>query len=454
MCSGVGFCAGSGQDDSSMQVTIEETGALERQMKVQLPAEQIDNKVRQRFQELSRTVRLKGFRPGKVPLNVVKQRYGRQVRDEVTQEIMQNSLRDALAQESLRVAALPSITPAPQEDGASTFEFTATVEVYPEVENLGLEELSIKRPVVDITEQDVDDMIKTLQEQRRTWDDVERPAEDGDRVFAEFVATLDDDSKVPAEGVQKIATVIGSGVTPEEIESALSGQAVGAELEVDLTFPEAYSDEKLAGKAAKLTLSITKVQAGNLPDVDDDFAEFFGVEGGVDKLRAEVEENLEREREQALSQVLRRRFVDALVNHFEDLQLPPTLLRQEASILRQNTMQQIEQAGGDVDRAPSVEDLAPVARRRVMAGYLFGELAQRNEIELDQGRVRSTVERLASTYDDPQQVVELYYKEQQLLQNVQQQVMEEQIVEWAIERVSAEEESVQFAQLIREARNV
>lgn len=437
-----------------MQVTIEETGALERQMKVQLPAEQIDDKVRQRFQELSRTVRLKGFRPGKVPLNVVKQRYGRQVRDEVTQEIMQNSLRDALAQESLRVAALPSITPAPREDSDPTFEFTATVEVYPEVEDMGLEQIALKRPAVEITEKDVDDMIRTLQEQRRTWNDVERPAAEGDRVFAEYVATLEDGSRVPEEGEQKMATVIGSGVSPKEIESAIEGQSVGADVEVEMTFADDYADERLAGKAAKLALKVTKVQEGDVPEVDDDFAEFFGVEGGVEKLREEVEENLQREREQAMSQVLRRRFVDALVNHFADLQLPPTLLRQEASILRQNAVQQIEQAGGDVNRAPSLEDFATIARRRVMAGYLFGELAQRNEISLDQARVRATVERLASTYDDPQQVVELYYKEQQLLQNVQQQVMEEQIVEWALERVSAEDEAVQFAQLIREARNV
>ncbi|MCG8465528.1 MAG: trigger factor [Xanthomonadales bacterium] len=437
-----------------MQVTIEETGALERLMKVQVPAEQIDTKMRERLQQLSRSVRLKGFRPGKVPLKVIQQRYGRQVRDEVTQEVMQNSLRDALAEQSLRVAALPSVTPDAADNEAGTFNFTAKVEVYPEVEDLGLNDINIKRPVVEITEQDVNDMIRTLQEQRRSWDDVERASAEGDRVFGEFTATLEDGTKVPEEGRQRIATVLGSGVAPQEIEDAMDGEKVDTTLELDLTFPESYSDQNLAGKAAKLELVVTKVQEGNVPEVDDEFAVFFGVEGGVDKLREEVQENLQRERDQAESQVLRRRFVDSLVGHFESLDLPPSLLAQEASILQQNALQQVQQAGGDASRVPSAEDFAPTARRRVLAGFLFGELAQRNNISLDQARVRATVERLASTYDDPQQVIDLYYKEQQLLQNVQQQVMEEQIVEWALEQISTEEENVQFAQLIREARNV
>lgn len=436
-----------------MQVTIEETGALERLMTVQLPAEQIDSKVRERFQQLSRSVRLKGFRPGKVPLNVVQQRYGRQVRDEVTQEVMQNSLRDALAKESLRVAALPSVTAQPRQDKDEFFQFTAKVELYPEVEDLGLTEMTLQRPQVEISEQDVDDMIRTLQEQRRTWADVERPAAEGDRVLAEYVAILDDGVLVPEEGRQRIATVIGSGISPKEIEDALNGMSAGEEKNIELTFADNYADNRLAGKAAKLALFLTKVQEGAVPEVNDEFAEFFGVEGGVDKLREEVKENLEREREQALSQVLRRRFVDALVTRFEELQLPPTLLRQEAELLRQNVMQQINQAGGDVSRAPAAEDFAPTARRRVMAGYLFGELARRNQLNLDPARVKATVERLASTYDDPQQVVELYYKERQLLQNVQQQVMEEQIVEWAVGQVNVEDQSMAFAQLIREARN-
>lgn len=435
-----------------MQVTIEETGALERRMTVQVPAQQVEDKVRERFQHLSRTVRLKGFRPGKVPLNVVRQRYGREVRDEVRNEIMQNSLREAIQQESLRVAAMPSVEPT-ENDGDQLFEFTAQVEIYPEIDELDVAGISVKRPRVEIVDQDVDDMLKTLQEQRREWVDVERPAADDDRIYADFVATLDDGAQVPAEGRQRLATVIGSGVVFAELEDALRGMAAGESKDVDMTFPDDFGDANLAGKATKINLQVTQVQEGNAPEINDEFAASFNVEGGVEQLRKDVRDNLEREMEQAHSQIMRRRFVDALIARFEDLELPPSLLRQEAEILRQNYAQQVEQAGGDASMTPSVEDLAPNARRRVLAGYLFGELAQRNEVQLDQARVRATVERLASTYDQPQQVVELYYKEQRLLQNVQQQVMEEQIVEWALERVAAEDETMAFSQLIREARN-
>ncbi|GAB4192693.1 MAG: trigger factor [Wenzhouxiangellaceae bacterium] len=435
-----------------MQVTIEETGALERLMKVQVPADQIENKVRQRFQELSRTMRMKGFRRGKVPLSVVQKQYGQQVRDEVTQEVMQNSLRDAIEQESLRVAALPDISPLEDaEDGA--FAFSARVELYPEIEQLDISDLKIKQPQVEITDQDIEDMLKTLQEQRREWHDSEAPAADGERVFAEYSATLDGE-KVPAEGRQRLATVLGSGVIFAELEDALRGMKAGEDKSLELTFPEDYSAiPALAGQTAPVELHLTKVQGGELPEVNDEFAAAFGIDGGADQLRVEVRENLERELTQARSQVLRRRFVDALVDRFESLELPPSLLRREAETMRQNMIRQITQAGGDESRAPSSEDLAPTARRRVLAGYLFGELAQRNDIQLDQRKVVQAIERVASTYDDPQQVIELYMKEQQLLQNVQQQVMEEQIVEWSLEQVAAEDEAMAFSQLIREARN-
>lgn len=437
-----------------MQVTIEETGALERLMTVQVPADEIESKARERFQHLSRTVRLKGFRPGKVPLNVVKQRYGRQVMDEVTQEVMQNSLRDAIEQESLKVAALPALTPAPLAEQSEQFQFTARLELYPEIGQLELRDITVQRPVAEIGDEDVDEMLKTLQEQRRTWTEPDRGAIEGDRVMANFVATLEDGQKIPADKRQKIATVIGSGVAPADIEAGLNGMKAGENKEFSAGFPEDYGDELLAGKTVTLDLQVEKVQEGQLPLLDDEFASSFGVDGGVEQLRSDVRENLERELAQARSQVLRRRFVNALVGHFSDLELPPSLLRREAELLRQNIGQQVEQAGGDVNQVPSLEDLAAPARQRVLAGYLFGELAERNNIDLDQGRVRSTIERLAATYDQPEQVVEYYYQERQLLQQVQQQVMEEQIVEWALDQISVNDESMAFGQLVKEARNV
>jgi len=430
-----------------MQVKIEETGSLQRRMRVSVPAARVDQKVNERLRELSRNVRLKGFRPGRVPLSVMQQRYGDQVRNEVRQSVMEESLQQAIRENALEVAALNRVDPSADNAG-DDFEFSAEFEVFPTIGDFELDALALERPVVEITAADVDAMIETLREQRRNWQDRERPAASGDRVLIEYVATTAD-LRVPAEGSERVGCVIGSGTLFEAFEQALEGMEPGSEKTLELDFPAAWNEPRLAGEKASVAVTMERVQAGELPPLDADFVRGFGIEDGdLDRFRVEVGKHLEREMRQACKRRLRQSVSAALQQQFGDLELPEGLVQSEAQRLQQRMRNEIEQSGGDASQVTDPDRLRPLARQQVFDTLLLRELARREDIHLDAQRIQAAIADLASTFDDPQQVVELYNQDQSLYQQMQQRVLEEQVVEWLADNANTQDKRMSFNELM------
>ncbi len=431
-----------------MQINIETTGALERTLQFGIPAAEVDSKIQQKLAELGRTVKLKGFRPGKVPLTVIRQRYGKQVREEVMQTVMQQGLGDAIQEGELRVAALKSLQPEEQEQGSDMLSFSAQLEVFPELDTLNVEEVEIKRPVVDINDSDVDEMLNTLQEQRRVWKPADGPADEMHRVLVEYNAMVGE-QRIPEEGNLRIGTIIGSGIVFEQLEQAITGMQAGDSKTAELTFPEDFRAPQLAGKQASVELHVTHVETGELPEVDDAFAASFGIaEGGVEKLREEVLSNLDREKNIATRRWMNEQVGKSLTEKHADMELPASLVQQEAANLRQRMQQEIEQSGGDISQLPPVDTLLDSARVRVRGSILLGELARQNDIKLDENRVYERIAEIASTYDEPQQVVELYRSNEQLYGQVRQSVLEEQVVDWVVEHAACSDVPMAFKDLM------
>ena len=423
-----------------MQVSVEKTGDLERRMTVQVPAENIDSKVSGRLDELRRQVRLKGFRPGRVPMNIIRQRYGDQVREEVLQQIMQSSLEEAIGEQKLRVAGVSSLQPQPPADGAD-FEFTAELEVFPEIPNLDVSDMEIERPKAEIADSDVDDMIETLRQQRRTFTEVERAAANGDRVRLGYVADIDGE-RIPEKGEHEIAPVLGELVSFTALEDAIRGMSAGEDKELELTFPESYRHEALAGKTAQVKLTVKVVEASELPDVDEAFAEAFGIDGGLEELRDGVRSNLEREMRQAINNRLKQSVTDGLSTRFSDLQVPPSSVSQE---IRQMQAQIQQQTG---QQPPPADKFRDSAEQRVRLGLLLAELARQNDISIDPARVQARIEEMAETYDQPAEVIELYRSEPRLMDQVENMVLEDQVVDWILENAKVEDKKMTFPELM------
>jgi trigger factor len=430
-----------------MHVSVENTGGLERKLTVQLPGEEIDNKVNSKLRELSKTVRIKGFRPGRVPLSVVRQRYGKQARQEIVGESIQSSLQQAIANENLRVASRPRLDSAPEDMENGDVAFSAVVEVYPEIGTIDAAALEVEQPEANVTEEDVDDMLKTLREQRQTWEEVERTAEEGDQVIMDFAAE-GDEGRVPEEGSKRMSVVLGkSGF--DKLEKALAKIPAGESKKVTLEFPEGFNEPALAGKKAKAELGVVRVSQPKLPEVDEEFITSFGIESGeIEELRTEIRGNLERELKNASTTLVKTSLVDQLIKAVPDLEVPQGVVREEAASM---AAQLLSQQGQEPDQA-LVQQLAgsfvEPAEKRVRAGLLLGELAQQNGIRVDSNKVRQAIESVASTYEEPSEVIQLYYGNQNLLQQVESSVLEEQVVDWALENAKVTPKEMTFQDVI------
>lgn len=429
-----------------MQVSVENTGALQRRLTVQVPGQEIQQQVESKLKELSKSVRIKGFRPGRVPLSVVRQRYGKQVRLDIVNETMQRSLQQAIRDEDLRPASTPQVDVEPERLDAGDLEFSALIEVYPEIDPIDVSAIDIERPKAEITDQDVDDMLQTLREQRKSWDTVERKAKAGDRVLFDYAAETDE-GRVPEEGVQRLAVIMGeSGF--EGLEDALLTLEAKETRDFELAFPENFREAKLAGKTAKADITLASVSEASLPEVDEEFIKSFGVEDGqLDTLKEEIRGNLARELKQATNTLLKSRLIDALLEVRADLEVPDSIVRQEAtSMAAQATRSQDQQPDPAI-----VEAFMEPARKRVKAGLLLGELARQNQLRIDAGKVREAIETVANTYEQPSEVMQLYYGNQRLMEQVESSVLEEQVVDWVLENAKVTPRDMKFQDVIASA---
>jgi trigger factor len=429
-----------------MQVSIENTGKLERKLTVRFPADSYESQVRTRLAEAGRTVRLKGFRPGKIPVKVIEQRFGAQIRGETMSELVRNSFQQAVSEQKLRPAASPSISTSGEPvDGQ--IEYTATFEVLPELGKIEVSTLAISKPTANVADTDVDAMIETLRMQRRAWVPVERGAQDGEMVLFEFDAR-GDDFTFPATGRERVGTIIGTGAMTKDIEDKLIGHATGEEFATDVTFPADFRMAALAGKQANVTIKIVRVQEPKMPDVDAAFIASFGIgEGGMDKFRADVRANLERELKNMLAARLKNEVIQKLMDAHPGVDLPQSMIDNEARALHDQAQAQAQQQGQTL--SVDVAAYMDMARRRVSAGVLIGELARQNDIRPDSRRVAEMLATIASTYEEPGQVVELYQRDPQLMQSLQNRVMEDQVAEWVAAHAQASEQPLSFGEAMR-----
>jgi trigger factor len=426
-----------------MQVSVESPSALERRLTVAVPPDQIEGEVEKRLKALSGRVKVAGFRPGKVPMKVVKQRFGQDVYQEVLGETVQRSLHEALVQEKLRPAGMPQIESTDEKPGEG-LQYVAVFEVYPEFEPAPVADIKIERPQVEIGDADVERMLDNLRRQRLGWEPVERPAQTGDRVTLDFEGTLDGE---PFEGNrgEGAAVVLGEGRLIESLESQLVGLSPAEERTLDVLFPEDYHAEHLAGKTVQFAVQIKAVAEPKLPEIDEEFAAGFGVtEGGVEALKVEVKANMERE----LRQTVRNRVKDQVMTALREaneVELPKALITQEVARLRQQAQASM---GGQDMSALGDEIFAPEAERRVALGLIIAEIVKRNEIKPDPGRMDEALRELAASYEDPEQVVQYYRHNQEAMASLEAMVVEEKVVEWVLDQASVEESPMSFEDLM------
>jgi trigger factor len=432
-----------------MQVSVESLGNLERRMTFSLPADRLESVVDGRLREIARGAKIKGFRPGKVPAKVIQQRFGQQVRAEVLDGLLREGFGNAVRQESLRIAGNPHIEPA--TDAGEQLAYVATFEVVPDFGDIDVSKLSVVRHTSEVSETDIDAMIDNLRLQRRTWNAVERGAQEGDAVELETWSVVDGE-RLPAEGVEHGATVLGSGAMFNAIESALVGMTAGEEKTAEIEFPADWRGQQFAGRKVQVNLKANKVSEPVLPDVDAAFIKSFGIRSGeIEQFRADIRSNLERELKGALMTRLRREVGEQLIAAYEHVEMPPKLVEGEAYDMARQAVEQARRQGRQVE-VPEDAHLTFMepARKRVLVGLLVGEIAGRNQLALDPKRVNETLKLIASTYEEPQQVIDLYRNDQQLMSGLQSRVMEEQVIDWIAERAQHTEQPLSFSEAIRQ----
>ena len=430
-----------------MQASIETTGNLERRLSFSLPEDRLNTHISGRLGEIARTTRIKGFRPGKVPAKVIEQRFGAQVRGEAVDGLLRETFDAAIREHSLRVVGSPRIDKGEQGD----LSFVATVELVPEFGEIDVAKLNVVRHVAEIGDADIDQMIENLRQQRRTWVPVTRGAKEGDLVALETFSQAGDE-RLPAEGTEKGTIVIGQNMMFEAIEKGLVGLAKGEEKTLDVDFPADWRVEALAGKTVQVTVKVTEVSEESLPAVDDAFIKSFGVKAGdVEQFRKDIRANLERELKGALMNRLRREVGEQLIANFSSVELPPRLVENEARAMLAQQVEQIRRSGRDPGQVPADahEGFKEAAGKRVLVGLLVGEVARINHLKLEPKRLNETMRLIASTYEEPEQVIEMYRNDPQLMSGLQNRVMEEQVIDWIAERAQHTEEKLSFQDAIR-----
>jgi trigger factor len=432
-----------------MQVSVEQSGDLERKMTVEIPEDQIVGRVTERLQELSRTVKVDGFRPGKVPFSVVRQRYGARVREEILSDVLRSSFSEAMTEQDLRPVGEPSIEPRDFGVGKG-LSYVATFEVYPTVALQPVEALNLERPACEIAESDVQKMIGTLREQHKTWVEVDRSAKDDDQVTIDFVGEI---GGAPFDGgtASDFELIIGAGRMIDGFEAGLAGKAAGDLTELNLKFPDAYQNEDLAGKDVVFKVTVKKVAEPVLPTLDDEFFVKFGVQsGGLEAFQTEIRENMERERDRALKRRFNSGVLDR-VNEANELAIPQVLIQQESMRMQQQAVQTMMQRGGSLegfDPSKMMGVFEEPAKKRVKLGLLMAEMIKTAGISADPGKVRGTIESMASSYEDSAAVVKWYYEDPQRLHEIEAMCLEDEAVDWIAARATVNEVPISFDDLM------
>ena len=434
-----------------MQASVENTSAIGRKMSVVVPADKIETAIQAKLKQLSKRVKIQGFRPGKVPMKIVEQQYRGSATRDVLSDVIQSSMQEAFIENKIAPAAQPDITPTPLEDGKD-FSFTATFDVYPEFEKLDLEGVKIMKPESEVVEADIDRVIENMQKQQITWKEVKRKSKKGDRVIVDFTGSIDgvefDGGKASDHPV-----VLGEGQMLPDFEKGITGMKGGETKDIEVTFPDDYNED-LGGKLAVFKIEAKSVSASELPEVNEEFIKNFGIESGDNAaLREEVKANLETNLESQLSSTLRQRAFDALLEQ-NDTEVPLKMVKEEAQRMIQEQKNQMIQQGLDPKLLenfpdPEFETLRPQAEKRVALGLLMMDVIRIEEMKPDEKRVNDRIEKMASSYQDPTEFIQYYKTNEQALAQVQSLVLEEQVVDLLLEKADVEIEKVAASELLQ-----
>ena len=430
-----------------MQVSIESSTGLERQLKIGVPAEKIDKEVMNRLQKATKTVSIKGFRKGKVPLKVVKQHYGKGVRQEVVGEIVNSSFYEAIQQEDLKPVGQPQINDLSDKEGQD-LEFMAVFEVFPEVTLKPLTKVKLDRPVSEVTEADVEKMIEQLRNQQSSFKVGKKKAKDGHQVNIDYVGTRDgeefDGGKAEGQDL-----VLGSNSMIPGFEKGLEGLSAGDETVLKLSFPDDYQSEELKGAAVEFAVKVNSVASKALAKMDDEFFKLFGVEsGGEAKFREDVLDNMERELRNAIRTKVKNRVMNQLFE-LNSVELPSALVANEINQLKQQMVQQFG-GGQQIDLSMLPDDMfKEKAERRAALGVIVSEIVKVEELSPDEDQVRARVDEIASTYEQPKEVVDYYYSKPELLSSVEGVVLEDQVTELVLAKAKIEEQTLAYEDAIK-----
>ncbi len=433
-----------------MQVSVETTSGLERRLTVAVPAERLDSAVEQRLLEAQKNLRVDGFRPGKVPMREVKRRFAKAVRSEVLSDVMRDSFIKAVEEHKLEPAGMPRFEPTRNEPGKD-LEFVAVFDVFPEIALASFSQVSVERPVAEVTEADLDNMIDNLRKQRASWEVVERAAEQGDRVNIDYEGFKGGEAFTggSAKGQN---LVLGSGSMIPGFEDGLVGAKAGDSKTLSLSFPEDYHAEELKGQAVEFKITVNKVEAQKLPEIDAEFMKAFGVEGGdLARFRVEVKKNMERELTNAVRAQIKGQVMDGLVNN-HSFDVPGALVGNEIQRMRQQMMQQFG-GGQQFDASILPDDLfREQAERSVRLGLIVRQILEQNQLKADADKVRARIEEIAEQYEEPAEVVKWFYGNRQQLEQVEGAVLEEQVVELVLASASQSDKTMSYEEVVASQR--
>lgn len=430
-----------------MQVSVETTQGLERQLTITVAADKIDTEVKSRLRDLAKRQRIDGFRPGKAPVSLIQKRYGLAVLQEVAGEQMQRHFYEAIVANKLTPAGNPTFAPGQLEQGKD-LEFKATFEVYPEVEVKNLDKIEVNKPVVEITDADLDKMLETLRKQHAKWEAKKTKAANGDRVIIDFVGSIDGE-EFEGGKASNFTLELGQGRMIPGFEDGIVGKKAGEQVTVEVTFPEEYHAENLKGKAASFAVTVNTVEQQVLPELNDEFAALFGLEtASVDALKAEVRKNMERELNQNIKAKVKEQVIKGLLAN-NDVDVPNALIKGEVDVLRKQALQRF---GNNLDPKNLPELPASLfeeqAKDRVKVGLLLGEVIKGNELKVDDAKVQALIETVASAYEDPQEVVQYYNSNKELLQSMRNVALEEQAIDVVLAAAKVTDQKAAFDEIM------
>ena len=435
-----------------MQVSVENTGGLERRVKIEVPEEKVTSEISNRLQRLTRTTKVKGFRPGKVPLKVIKSRYGARIRKEVVGELMQSSLYEAINQEKLRPAGSPMIEEIADNKG-KPLAFTAVIEIYPDVEIKPVSELNIERPVCNVSADEVASMIEVLRKQQKGLKVVERAAEEGDTVNINFAGFLDSE-QFEGGKAENYSLELGSGSFIDGFESGLIGLVSGDEKTLPLQFPGDYSNEKLKGRAVEFKVSINSVNESVLPELDGEFMQRFGVtDGKLETFQEEIRRNMEREVEHTIYRQLKHTILEAIYES-HTVELPKSMVKQEEERMRQEIKENMKRQGLDASAMVSTNSVlfTEQAEKRVGLQLMVAEIIKQNQLKVDQAKIRQMIEKMAAGYEDRNAVVNWYYSDQKNLSQVEALALEDEVIAYVLSNANVTEKAVAFDEIMNKGQ--